>query len=250
MTSASVLSSDRTNSKASSILHVAVPNSNVAGQTTAAAPSLSCVSMSSSKASLSSTLAISSSSFEALSISMAKKLSTPSLPLALSKLVISTVVVSTSDVPSSALFRSDSSSVTMSSSLITKQGTSYLPSVYSLLVSSSSFSPSSLPRGRLLSNVVSTSLAIDKSTPETPSGSSMLLASSTMVSQQLGTLFSESHRDKTNILSVEPPCATTSRNWSSPPPAIKVSVKENEVPTEKNSSRASIFATKASYISH
>ena len=31
---------------------------------------------------------------------------------------------------------------------------------------------------------------------------------------------------------------------------IKVSVKENEVPTEKNSSRASIFATKASYISN
>ena len=29
---------------------------------------------------------------------------------------------------------------------------------------------------------------------------------------------------------------------------IKVSVKENEVPTEKNSSRASILATKASYI--
>ena len=29
---------------------------------------------------------------------------------------------------------------------------------------------------------------------------------------------------------------------------LKVSVKENEVPTEKNSSRASIFATKASYI--
>ena len=28
---------------------------------------------------------------------------------------------------------------------------------------------------------------------------------------------------------------------------IKVSVKENEVPTAKNSSRASIFATKASY---
>ena len=34
-------------------------------------------------------------------------------------------------------------------------------------------------------------------------------------------------------------------DWS-----IKVSVKENEVPTEKNSSRASIFATKASYISN
>ena len=33
-------------------------------------------------------------------------------------------------------------------------------------------------------------------------------------------------------------------------PAFKVSVKENEVPTEKNSSRASIFATKASYISN
>ena len=29
---------------------------------------------------------------------------------------------------------------------------------------------------------------------------------------------------------------------------FKVSVKENEVPIEKNSSRASIFATKASYI--
>ena len=31
---------------------------------------------------------------------------------------------------------------------------------------------------------------------------------------------------------------------------FKVSAKENEVPTEKNSSRASIFATKASYISN
>ena len=31
---------------------------------------------------------------------------------------------------------------------------------------------------------------------------------------------------------------------------IKGSVKENEVPTEKISSRASIFATKASYISN
>ena len=31
---------------------------------------------------------------------------------------------------------------------------------------------------------------------------------------------------------------------------LKVSVKENEVPTEKNSSRAIIFATKASYISN
>ena len=31
---------------------------------------------------------------------------------------------------------------------------------------------------------------------------------------------------------------------------VKFSVKENEVPTEKNSSRASIFATKASYISN
>ena len=31
---------------------------------------------------------------------------------------------------------------------------------------------------------------------------------------------------------------------------VKDSVKENEVPTEKNSSRASIFATKASYISN
>ena len=31
---------------------------------------------------------------------------------------------------------------------------------------------------------------------------------------------------------------------------LKVSVKENEVPTEKNSSRTSIFATKASYVSN
>ena len=31
---------------------------------------------------------------------------------------------------------------------------------------------------------------------------------------------------------------------------LKVSVKENEVPTEKNSGRASIFATKGSYISN
>ena len=31
---------------------------------------------------------------------------------------------------------------------------------------------------------------------------------------------------------------------------FKVSVKENEVPTEKNSSRASIYATKASYITN
>ena len=31
---------------------------------------------------------------------------------------------------------------------------------------------------------------------------------------------------------------------------FKVLVKENEVPTEKNSIRASIFATKASYISN
>ena len=31
---------------------------------------------------------------------------------------------------------------------------------------------------------------------------------------------------------------------------LKVLVKENEVPTEKNSSRASIFATKATYISN
>ena len=38
------------------------------------------------------------------------------------------------------------------------------------------------------------------------------------------------------------------RRWSED--ELKVSVKENEVPTEKNSSRASIFATKASYISN
>ena len=38
--------------------------------------------------------------------------------------------------------------------------------------------------------------------------------------------------------------ATTTRT------SLKVSVKENEVLTEKNSSRASIFAIKASYISN
>ena len=32
--------------------------------------------------------------------------------------------------------------------------------------------------------------------------------------------------------------------------ALKVSVKENEVPREENSSRASIFATKTSYIAN
>ena len=32
--------------------------------------------------------------------------------------------------------------------------------------------------------------------------------------------------------------------------SFKVSVKKNEVPAEKNSSRASIFATMASYISN
>ena len=32
--------------------------------------------------------------------------------------------------------------------------------------------------------------------------------------------------------------------------SLKVLVKENEVPTEKNSSHASIFATEASYISN
>ena len=31
---------------------------------------------------------------------------------------------------------------------------------------------------------------------------------------------------------------------------LKVSIKENKMPTEKNSSSASIFATKASYISN
>ena len=38
--------------------------------------------------------------------------------------------------------------------------------------------------------------------------------------------------------------------WASKLTIVKVSVKENEVPTEKNSSRASIFATKASYTSN
>ena len=95
-------------------------------------------------------------------------------------------------IPSSALPRSDSSSVpTMSSNLMTKQGTSAVTSVSSLLLSSSTISVSSLQQSHLSSFVVSTTLAIDKSTPETPSPSSMLLASSTVVSQQSGTLFSD-----------------------------------------------------------
>ena len=127
MTSASVLSSDHKNSKSSGVLDVAV-SSNVASQNRAAVPSPSSLSMSSSKVFPSSTLAISSSSFAVLSAKMAKKLSTPAFPLALSKLVTSTVVASTSDVPSIALSRSDSSS-SMSASLITEQGTSDSPPV-------------------------------------------------------------------------------------------------------------------------
>ena len=42
----------------------------------------------------------------------------------------------------------------------------------------------------------------------------------------------------------------TRRNFEKNTLYLKVSVKENEVPTEKNYSRASIFATKASYISN
>ena len=191
MTSASVLSSDHTNSKSTGVLDAAV-NSNVASQNTAAVPSSSSLSMSSSKDFHSSTLAISSSPFEVLSAGMANKQTIAPLTLVSSELVTSSVLVSTSVVPSSALSRSYSSSVaTMSSNLITEQGTSALPSVSSLIVLSSAISLSSLPRGHLSSVVMNTTLAIDKSTPETPSPSSMLLASSTVVSQQSGTLFSD-----------------------------------------------------------
>ena len=184
MTSASVLSSDHTNSKSTGVLDAAV-NSNVASQNTAAVPSSSSLSMSSSKDFHSSTLAISSSPFEVLSAGMANKQTITPSTLVLSVLVTSSVLVSTSVVPSSALSRSYSSSVaTMSSNLITEQSTSALPSVSSLIVLSSAISLSSLPRGHLSSVVMNTTLAIDKSTPETPSPSSMLLLSSTVVSQQ------------------------------------------------------------------
>ena len=43
---------------------------------------------------------------------------------------------------------------------------------------------------------------------------------------------------------------TIGSHWQAKRRSLKVSVKENEVPTEKNSNRASIFATKASYISN
>ena len=191
MTSASVLSSDHTNSKSRGLLDAAV-NSNEVSQNTAAVPSSSSLSMSSSKDFHSSTLAISSSPFEVLSAGMANKQTITPLTLVSSVLVTSSVLVSTSVVPSSTLSRSYLSSVaTMSSNLITEQGTSALPSVSSLIVLSSAISLSSLPRGHLSSVVMNTTLAIDKSTPETPSPSSMLLVSSTVVSQQSGTLFSD-----------------------------------------------------------
>ena len=184
MTSAAVLSSDHSSTKASSVLDV-VGNSNMAGQNTAAVPSLSSVSMSSSKFSLSSTLAINSSPFVALSSAMAKELSTPELPLVSSKLASSLPVVSKSVVRSSRSPRSESSPVAMSSSWALEQGASVLPSVSSLLLSSLAISPSSLQRGYLSSVVVGTTQELDKSTTETPSPSSMLFAPLT----RLGTLF-------------------------------------------------------------
>ena len=191
MTSASVLSSDHTNSKSRGLLDAAV-NSNEVSQNTAAVPSSSSLSMSSSKDFHSSTLAISSSPFEVLSAGMANKQTITPLTLVSSVLVTSSVLVSTSVVPSSALSRNDSSSVAkMSSNLMTEQGTSAVTSVSSLLLSSSTISVSSLQQSYLSSFVVSTTLAIDRSTPETPSPSSMLLVSSTVVSQQSGTLFSD-----------------------------------------------------------
>ena len=191
MTSASGLSSDHTNSKSTGVLDAAV-NSNLASQNTAAVPSLSSLSMSSSKDFHSSTLAVSSSPFEVLSAGMANKQTITPSTLVLSVLVTSSVLVSTSVVPSSALPRSDSSSVaTMSSNLITEQGTSGVTSVSSLLLSSSTISVSSLQQSHLTAVVVGTTLAIDKSTPETPSPSSMLLVSSTVVSHQSGMFFSD-----------------------------------------------------------
>ena len=191
MTSASVLSSDNTNSKSTGVLDAAV-NSNVVSQNTAAVPSSSSLSMSSSKDFHSSTLDISSSPFAALCAGMANKQTITPLTLVSSVLVTPSVPVSTSVVPSSALSRSDSSSVaTMSSNLITEKDTFALTSVSSLLLLLSTFSLSRFQQIHLSSVVVSTTLAIDKSTPETPSPSSMLLASSTVVSQQSGTLFSD-----------------------------------------------------------
>ena len=52
--------------------------------------------------------------------------------------------------------------------------------------------------------------------------------------------FRQKHSTETQLLSTIHDIST----------ALKVSVKENEVTTEKNSSRASIFATKASYTSN
>ena len=57
-----------------------------------------------------------------------------------------------------------------------------------------------------------------------------------------GTIYTKIYKGYTRKLSLDHVTATGHN--------IKVSVKENEVSTEKNSSRASIFATKASYISN
>ncbi|CAH3190266.1 unnamed protein product, partial [Porites evermanni] len=110
MTSASVLSSDHTNSKSRGLLDAAV-NSNEVSQNTAAVPSSSSLSMSSSKDFHSITLAIRSSPFEVLSAGMANKQTITPLTLVSSVLVTSSVLVSTSVVLSSALSRSYPSSV-------------------------------------------------------------------------------------------------------------------------------------------
>ena len=56
-----------------------------------------------------------------------------------------------------------------------------------------------------------------------------------------------SERTTLQFLCIELPNTVSTIQIFSP---LKVSVKENKEPTEKNSSRASIFATKASYISN
>ena len=73
----------------------------------------------------------------------------------------------------------------------------------------------------------------------------MLLCCFSVVSQPF--LLLASDHDLAIILGAVFPLTVISkyRKWH-----LKVSVKENEVPTEKNSSRASIFATLASYISN
>ena len=136
MTSASVLSSDHTNSKSTGVLDAAV-NSNVASQNTAAVPSSSSLSMPSSKDFHSSTLDISSSPFAALFAGMANKQTITPLTLVSSVLVTPLVPVSTSTFSLSRFQQIHLSSVVVSTTLAIDKSAPETPSPSSMLLASS-----------------------------------------------------------------------------------------------------------------